>query len=48
MDSLDEDDLDTILTIARNGQSGRITEREIKLLVLAYRRLNFAAPATPQ
>ena len=37
-DALDEDDLETILIIARNGQSGRITEREIRLLVEAYRR----------
>lgn len=39
-DRLEEDDLETILIIARNGQSGRITEREIKLLVAAYRNRN--------
>ena len=42
MDRLDEDDLETILIIARNGQSGRITEREIKLLVEAYRQHIFS------
>lgn len=36
---LDEEELDTILTIARNGQSGRITEFEIKALVAAYRKV---------
>ena len=39
-DCLDDDDLETILIVARNGQSGRITEREIKLLVAAYLKLN--------
>ncbi|MEQ1698122.1 MAG: hypothetical protein ABL901_20005 [Hyphomicrobiaceae bacterium] len=39
-DKLDEDDLETILVIARNKQSGRITEREIKLLVESYRNSN--------
>lgn len=42
-DSLDDDDLETILAIAKNGQSGRITEREIKLLVSAYREAHAAA-----
>jgi hypothetical protein len=37
-DHLDDEDLETILIIARNGQSGRITEREIRLLVAAYRK----------
>lgn len=37
-DYLDDDELETILIIARNGQSGRITEHEIKLLVAAYRK----------
>ena len=32
-----DDELETILAIARNGQSGRITEYEIKVLVAAYR-----------
>lgn len=39
-DALDGDDLATILAIAHNGQSGRITEREIKLLVEAYLTLH--------
>jgi hypothetical protein len=34
---LDEDELDTILAVARNRQSGRITEFEIKELVRVYR-----------
>ena len=34
---LTEEDLETILIIARNHQSGRITELEIKTLVAAYR-----------
>lgn len=43
---LTEDDLDTILAIAANGQSGRITEFEIKALVAAFReKLQTAAPA---
>lgn len=33
---LDPDELETILIIARNGQSGRITEYEVKQLVEAY------------
>jgi uncharacterized membrane protein len=33
VDTLDEDDLETIEIVARNGQSGRITAREIRLLV---------------
>lgn len=37
-DALTDDDLETILIIARNKQSGRITEREVKLLVAAYRK----------
>lgn len=36
-DALDDEDLATILMIAKNEQSGRVTEREIKLLVAAYR-----------
>lgn len=36
-DRLDDDDLETLLIIARNGQSGRITGREIRLLIEAYR-----------
>jgi hypothetical protein len=47
MDTLDADDLETILIIARNGQSGRITEREIKLRVEAYREWH-GIPATPR
>lgn len=35
--ALSEDDLETILIIARNGQSGRITQFEIKHLVAGYR-----------
>lgn len=38
---LTEDDLDTILIIARNKQSGRITEFEIKALVAAYRKVHW-------
>lgn len=34
---LTDDELETILTIARNRQSGRITEYEIKELVRVYR-----------
>lgn len=34
---LTEEDLETILIIARNHQSGRITHLEIKTLVAAYR-----------
>lgn len=34
--TLDADELETILIIARNGQSGRITEYEIKELVRVY------------
>lgn len=34
---LDEEELKTILAIARNRQSGRITEYEIKELVRGYR-----------
>lgn len=37
---LDADELETILTIARNRQSGRITEYEIKALVSAYKQLH--------
>ena len=36
---LDHDELETILTIARNEQSGRITEDEIKELVRGYREM---------
>ncbi|CAN1724403.1 protein of unknown function [Hyphomicrobium sp. 1Nfss2.1] len=36
---LDADDLDTILIIARNGQSGRITPSEVEALVEGYRAL---------
>lgn len=36
---LDADELETILIIARNGQSGRITEYEIKELVRGYREM---------
>ncbi len=35
--TLDNDDLETILSIARNEQSGRITRREAEVLVAAYR-----------
>lgn len=35
--TLDEDELETILTIARNRQSGRITEFEVRELVRVYR-----------
>jgi hypothetical protein len=35
-DELDDDDLETLLAIAKNGQCGRITPREIRLLVEAY------------
>ena len=35
--TLDNDDLETILSIARNEQSGRITRRETEILVAAYR-----------
>lgn len=34
---LDDDELETILIVARNGQSGRITEYEIKELVRGYK-----------
>lgn len=34
---LTEDDLDTIETIARNDQTGRITPWEIRELLLGYR-----------
>jgi hypothetical protein len=34
---LDFDDLETILTIAANGQSGRITPHELRTLVAVYR-----------
>ena len=34
---LDDDELDTILIVARNGQSGRITEFEIRELVRGYK-----------
>lgn len=37
---LSDEDIETILTIARNGQSGRITEYEIRTLVAAYRALH--------
>ncbi len=37
---LTESDLETILVIARNGQSGRITDFEIKALVAAYKQLH--------
>lgn len=33
---LNQDELDTILAIARNKQSGRITEYEVKALVSTY------------
>ncbi len=36
---LDDEELDTILVIARNSQSGRITEYEIKELVRGYRQV---------
>lgn len=39
-DILDEDELEAILMFARNGESGRITERDITLLVEAYRTIN--------
>ena len=35
--ALCDDDLETILIIARNEQSGRVTEFEIKELVRVYR-----------
>lgn len=35
--ALDDDDLETILTIARNNQAGRIAQHEIEALVAAYR-----------
>lgn len=34
---LDDEDLETILTIARNNQSGRIARSEVEALVAAYR-----------
>ena len=34
---LDDEELDTILVVARNRQSGRVTEFEIKELVRGYR-----------
>lgn len=34
---LDDDELETILVIARNRQSGRITEFEVRELVRVYR-----------
>lgn len=34
---LDDDELETILIVARNRQSGRITEYEIKELVRGYK-----------
>lgn len=34
---LNDDELDVLMAIARNGQSGRITEYEIKELVRVYR-----------
>lgn len=37
-DTLDDDDLDTILTVSSHGQSGRITAREVQLLVEVYRK----------
>lgn len=37
---LSDDDLDTILTIAQNGQSGRITKYEITELIDGYRALD--------
>jgi len=36
-DTLDDAELETILRLARIGQSGRVLEREIKLLVAGYR-----------
>lgn len=36
-ETLDADELDTILFLARRGMSGRITAREITILVEAYR-----------
>ena len=39
VERLDDDELETIEIIARNGQSGRITEYEVKTLVDAYRAL---------
>lgn len=34
---LDDDELETILIVARNGQSGRITQYEIAELVRVYK-----------
>lgn len=36
---LDDDELETILAIARNGQSGRVTMTEIEELVRAYKEM---------
>lgn len=36
-DELSADDLDTIEAIASNGQTGRLTAYEVRLLVAAYR-----------
>lgn len=37
MSALTDDELVTILIIARNGQSGRITKYEVEELVRGYR-----------
>lgn len=36
---LDDDELETILAVARNGQSGRITRYEVEELVRGYREM---------
>ena len=47
MFTLDAEELDTILAIGRNDQSGRVTNYELKELVRVYRQAQ-AASATPQ
>jgi hypothetical protein len=37
--AFEPDDLETLLIIARNGQSGRIGEWEVRVLVEAYKNL---------
>ena len=44
-DHLDEGELETILAIAANGQTGRITEYEIKELVRVYREYHQSTSA---